>query len=160
MPSPAPTPDPPAPARRRLLGTGVAAALAAFLGTPEDAFATVGDVEREIARFGDGAVPSPGGIAIGLPEIAENGRSVPVSIDVDSPMTADDHVTAVLLLAPENPNTRVATFRFTPASGTASVATRMRLERSQSVVAIARLSDGTLRSARREIGVTIGGCSA
>ena len=148
------------PGRRRLLGAGAAGALAAFLGTGGRALATVEDMERAIARFGGGGAPQAGGIALELPDIAENGRSVAVAFEVESPMSETDHVEAVLLLAPENPTTEVATFRFTPASGAARVATRMRLERTQRVVAIARLSDGTLRVARRDVRVTIGGCSA
>ena len=146
------------PGRRRLLGAGAAGALAAFLGTGGRALATVEDMERAIARFGGGGAPQAGGIALELPDIAENGRSVAVAFEVESPMSETDHVEAVLLLAPENPTTEVATFRFTPASGAAKAATRMRLAQTQDVIAVAKMSDGSFLRASNEVKVTIGGC--
>jgi len=152
---------PPNNARRRLLATGAATAAAAFFGRTVDAFASVDDIEAAIAGFAgaaaEDAAPSP--LTLYLPEIAENGSSVPLSISVDSPMTADDHVEAVMVLAPENPNLEVATFHFTPSSGFATVKTRMRLARTQAVVAVARTSAGKRHRVDRHVRVTIGGCS-
>jgi sulfur-oxidizing protein SoxY len=99
-----------------------------------------------------------GGITLRLPAIAENGNSVPLAISVDSPMTESDHVTAVHVLADANPLAEVATFRFTPACGRAEASTRIRLGETQDLVAIAELSDGSVRLARQEVKVAIGGC--
>jgi sulfur-oxidizing protein SoxY len=99
-----------------------------------------------------------GGITLRLPAIAENGNSVPLTVSVDSPMTEADHVTAVHVLADANPLSEVVTFRFTPACGRAEASTRIRVGETQHLVAIAELSDGSVRLARQEVKVTIGGC--
>ena len=84
-----------------------------------------------------------------MPEIAENGNTVPFSISVDNPMTEKDYVKAIHVIATGNPQPGVATFRFTPLSGKAAVASRMRLPRSQDVVGLAELSDGRFLITRR-----------
>ena len=85
-----------------------------------------------------------------MPEIAENGNTVPFTISVDSPMTDKDYVKAVHVISTGNPQPGVATFRFTPQSGKAAAASRMRLAETQDVIALAELSDGKFlrRSAR------------
>ena len=148
------------PARRRLLGTAAAAAAVAFFGAGGRALAAVEDLEKAIREFGDGAGPVAGTITLSVPEIAENGNGVPVAFAVESPMTERDHVESVMILATDNPSPRVATFHFTPRSGAARAATRMRLAGTQDVVAVARLSDGTLHRASANVQVTIGGCGA
>jgi len=95
---------------------------------------------------------------LNAPEIAENGNSVPVSVTVDSPMTADSYVESITLFAEENPLPQVITFNFSPASGEAFASTRMRLARTQNVIAVAKLSDGSVVSDTRNVKVTIGGC--
>ena len=151
---------PPNDARRRLLALGAATAAAAFFGRTVDAFASVDDVEAAIAGFAgaaaEDAAASP--LTLYLPEIAENGSSVPVRLHV--PADADGTVRAlsVLLLAPDNPDPKIALWHFTPLSGSARVAIRIRLARSQRVVAVAIMSDGTWRQSERAVQVTIGGC--
>lgn len=105
-----------------------------------------------------GAKPTEGKLTFEVPEIAENGNTVPFVITADSPMTADNHIKAIHLLSTENPQAGVATFRFTPESGKAAVSSRMRLAKSQDIVALAELSDGKLWVARTKVTVTIGGC--
>ena len=109
------------------------------------------------ARVGD-AVAQAGRISLELPQIAENGNTVPIAIEVDSPMTEQDYVKAVHVFAEQNPLPNVATFRFTPRSGRARAATRMRLLKTQNVVALAEMSDGSVYMASTEVKVTIGGC--
>ena len=70
--------------------------------------------------------PAEGKITFDLPQIAENGNTVPVGVTIDSPMTAKDYVKSVHLFADGNPAPEVATLHFTPMSGKASAATRMR----------------------------------
>ena len=65
-------------------------------------------------------------------------------------MTAENHVKAIHLLSTANPRARVATFRFTLLSGKARVTSRMRLAKTQEVVAVAELSDGTFLMARAQ----------
>ncbi len=109
------------------------------------------------ARVGDAAAQE-GRISLELPQIAENGNTVPIAIEVDSPMTEQDYVKAVHVFAEQNPLPNVATFRFTPHSGRARAATRMRLRKTQNVVALAEMSDGSVYMASTEVKVTIGGC--
>lgn len=145
--------------RRALLSGSAAATVAAFLGTTTRAFASVEDVNKMIAAFGDGAEVEQGGaLQLTTPEIAENGNSVPVSFTVESPMTDDDHVVSVMIMASDNPSPEVATFNFTPASGIAKASTRMRLAKTQDVVAVAKTSSGQLFQVSRNVKVTIGGC--
>jgi sulfur-oxidizing protein SoxY len=142
--------------RRAALALGVGTA-AAFAGGSL-AHATPSEAEEAIAKFTGGKQPAQGRIAIDLPEIAENGTAVPLAVTVESPMTQADHVTDVLVVADRNPNPRVATFHFTPLSGRAEVATRIRLNATENVIVVARTGDNRFYTARKEVKVTIGGC--
>lgn len=102
--------------------------------------------------------PIDGRVTLDMPEIAENGNTVPFSISVDSPMTEKEYVKAIHVISTGNPQSGVATFRFTPQSGKAAVSSRMRLARTQDVVGLAELSDGKFLLTRRSVKVTIGGC--
>jgi sulfur-oxidizing protein SoxY len=104
------------------------------------------------------AKPTEAKVVIDMPEIAENGNTVPFSIGVDSPMSETDYVKAIHVIATANPQPDVATFRFTPQSGKAAIGSRMRLAKTQDVLAIAELSDGKFLMGKRAVKVTIGGC--
>ena len=76
-----------------LMGASVTLYLSvADVGT---ALATPPEAEAEIAKFTGGKPAQDGKIAIDLPEIAENGNTVPFSVRVDSPMTDQDFVKAL-----------------------------------------------------------------
>ncbi len=111
-----------------------------------------------IEAFTGGKTPGEGKLSLTMPEIAENGNTVPLTVRVDSPMSPSDHVQEVLVVATGNPAPEVARFHFSPASGVAQADTRMRLAKTQDVVALARMSDGSLQQARTTVKVTIGGC--
>jgi sulfur-oxidizing protein SoxY len=106
----------------------------------------------------DGKPAKPGRITIVAPEVAENGASIGLTVSVDSPMTPSDHVTALWVAADGNPNPGVLSLSFGPDMGKASVEFRVKLAQTQNVRAVARMSDGSLWSARREVKVTVGGC--
>jgi sulfur-oxidizing protein SoxY len=144
--------------RRDALGYALQFTALALTRPLTESRATSADAEAEIARFTGGAPAEPGKITIDLPEIAENGNSVPLAIDVEHPMTTNDHVTDVLVVAEANPWPRVATFHFTPMSARASAATRIRLAGTQTIHVVARTNSGRLLIAQREVKVTIGGC--
>ena len=135
------------------LGVGVALSLAPF-----PAAATPVEVARATAETLGNAKMREGRVALRVPEIAENGNSVPLGVTVESPMTPEDFVEAVHIFADGNPNPDVASFYFGPANGKAAITTRIRLAQTQKVVAVAKMSDGTVWIARKEIKVTIGGC--
>ena len=142
--------------RREALG--LTAGAAAFLTlAPRIAFAA-DKAEEAIMAFTGGATPASGTISLDTPEIAENGNTVPVGISVESPMTADNYVESVLILADGNPSPAVATFHFTAMSGVAEAKTRIRLAKTQNVIAVAKMSDGSTFMDKKEVKVTIGGC--
>ena len=105
-----------------------------------------------------GRAAREGRILLDLPEIAENGNTVPLTVVVESPMTEDDHVVAVHVMTESNPDPHVATFHFSPRSGRATVSTRIRLADSGRVHAVAEMSDGSVWTAARAVEVVIGGC--
>ena len=145
--------------RRDALAFGVgmtASALALSVGLP--AHATADDVNRRLMGLAGGSTPQTGRIRLNTPEIAENGNTVPVSIEVDSAMNGDDMVRSVTLFADGNPSPEVVTFHFTALSGAARANTRMRLAKTQNVVAIALMADGSSFMDSKLVKVTIGGC--
>jgi sulfur-oxidizing protein SoxY len=145
--------------RQALLGSaGFAVALGAGGLVPSPARAAPNGYEDEIAAFTGGAEPQEGRVSLDVPEIAENGNTVPMAVTVESPMSSDDYVEAVLVVASANPNAGVATFNFSPMSGRAEANTRIRLMETQDVIAVAKMSDGSYYMDRKEVRVTIGGC--
>jgi sulfur-oxidizing protein SoxY len=142
---------------RRTVLAGIGAGAAALAAAPKMALADKAAADAEIAKILKGAAPKEGKVKISLPQIAENGNTVPFTVTVDSPMTAADHVKEIHVIAEGNPSPQVATFRFTP-TGKAQVSMRMRLGKTQDVRAVALMSDGSAYEARQEIKVTIGGC--
>ena len=101
---------------------------------------------------------TPGRVKLDLPPLSENGHAVPIAVSVESPMTAADHVRAIHVFTEKNPQPDVATFRLGPRAGRASVATRIRLADTQTVLAVAELSDGTFWSAQADVVVTLAAC--
>lgn len=145
--------------RRNVLGLTMGAAAFTLGGarlTP--AFAAVEDTEKAIMEFTGGVAPAEGKITLTAPEIAENGNTVPVSVSVESAMSGDDMVDSVVIFAEGNPNPQVATFRFTEMSGNAEATTRMRLAKTQNVIAVAKMKDGSVFMDKKQVKVTIGGC--
>jgi|SRR5690625_4715342 len=104
------------------------------------------------------AEPQPRGINIELPLITEDGSSIPLTVTVNSPMSEQDYVESLHIFAVDNPNPQTAVFRFTPLAGEARVVTRIRLNESQTVVALAKTSSGEYYIGARDIRVTIAGC--
>ena len=97
-------------------------------------------------------------ITIDLPLIAENGAVVPISVDVNAPMTPQSYVKAIYIVSDKNRRPLNAKFTLTPAAGQAFVGTNLRLGESTDVRAVVEMSDGTLLQAKREVKVTVGGC--
>jgi sulfur-oxidizing protein SoxY len=143
--------------RRQILATSIGAvAAAAWVGSVVPAAAN--DSADLIKAFTGGKTPADGKVKIDMPEIAENGNTVPMTIMVDSPMTEQSHVKDVLVVADGNPRGGVVTFHFSPGSGVAEANTRIRLAKSQKITAVARMNDGSLFTTSKDVKVTIGGC--
>ncbi|MSO92778.1 MAG: thiosulfate oxidation carrier complex protein SoxZ [Rhodospirillales bacterium] len=139
--------------REALIGI---ASFAAFGARP--ALATPEEAAKALHALTGGAAAKPGGIALTLPEMAADAANVPLTVEVESPMTAENFVQAIHVLAENNPFPQLVSFRLTPGAGKAEVQTRIRLRESQNVVAAAVLSDGSVHAVKRKIVVTAGGC--
>ncbi|WP_407121952.1 SoxY-related AACIE arm protein [Bradyrhizobium sp. STM 3561] len=100
-----------------------------------------------------------GRIKLDIPPLVENGNTVPLTVSVASPMTADDHVKSIHVFNEKNPQPNIGNFYFGPASGRAQVSTRIRLADTQKVVAIARLSDDTFWQIAGDVVVTLAACT-
>jgi sulfur-oxidizing protein SoxY len=100
----------------------------------------------------------PGGITLSLPKLAETGNSVPLTVAVDSAMTQEDHVLRIHLFVPGNPETVASTYHLGVRAGRAQISTQIRLARTQTVLALAEMSDGAVRSDAASIVVTLGAC--
>ena len=99
-----------------------------------------------------------GAIKIDMPLIAENGAVVPITVEVQSPMTPTNYVKHIYFISDKNRRPMNARFTLTPAMGTALVGANVRLGETTDVRAVAELSDGSLLMAKREVKVTVGGC--
>jgi sulfur-oxidizing protein SoxY len=137
---------------------GAGSAALSVMGWSRSAYATAKDAADEIVKFTGGKAAEPGKVTIEMPEIAENGNTVPLSVAVDAPMTADNYVSEILVVAEGNPRPSVALFAFSPMSGKAQVSTRMRLAATQNVVVVAKTSTGQFLTGQKLVKVTIGGC--
>ncbi|MBI4634726.1 MAG: thiosulfate oxidation carrier protein SoxY [Candidatus Rokubacteria bacterium] len=153
--------------RRAVLGTlgvlGVAAATGA-LGAPRAASAqalglqeSVGDALKRV--FGNRPMKDGAGLVkLEIPLIAENGSVVPVSVEVASPMTANNYIKHIYIVADKNRIPVVTRATLAPEAGQAYVGANIRLGETGDVRAIVEQSDGTLLQVKREVKVTVGGC--
>jgi len=148
---------PPEPPTRRLVLLAAAGLGLAPLAPP--AAASPAAMEEAVRSLVGDAAVTHGRVKLELPAIVENGNTVPLTVTVDSPMTATDHVTAIHIFNEKNPQPYVAAFALGPRAGKAVVSTRIRLADSQQVTAIARLSDGSFWSDSADVVVTLAACA-
>jgi len=120
--------------------------------------ATPAAMQEAIRKVVGAARVNTGKVKLDLPPLSENGNTVPLAVSVESPMTQADHVRAIHVFTEKNPQPDVVSFRFGPRAGRASVATRIRLADTQTVVAISELSDGSFWSASANVVVTLAAC--
>jgi sulfur-oxidizing protein SoxY len=125
---------------------------------PSGAWATPEAVEQAIRQRIGAREPQPGGMTLTLPKIAETGNSVPLTVTVDSLMTSEDHVLRIHVFVPGNPEPVASTYHLGVRAGKAQISTQIRLARTQTVVALAEMSDGSVRSDAASIVVTLGAC--
>lgn len=145
--------------RQVLKAAGLGALAVAGTGlASKDASATADKANAAISKFTGGKAATKGKVTVKLPEIAENGRTVPVTVSVDSPMTSDNYVKSIILVAEGNPQPDVVSFNLTPGLGKAEISSRMRLGKTQNVSAAAVMSDGSVFKGTKQVKVTIGGC--
>ena len=153
--------------RRSMLGTvGLlgAAAVTGALAVPAPAPAQTLGVQETVdgamkRLFGSRPIKDGGSLVkFEVPIIAENGAVVPVSVEVNSPMTAASYVKHIFVIADKNRIPIITRLALSPEAGQAYMGANIRLGESGDVRAIAELSDGTLLQVKREVKVTVGGC--
>jgi sulfur-oxidizing protein SoxY len=153
------------------IGGAAAGSVALWLGdinraaaqTPPAPTATVAPALRAewedvLERILKGAKPVDAKMTLDVTETAENGNVVPFSVTVDSPMTAENHVKAIHVLATGNRQPLVGVYRLGPDNGLATVWSRMRLAQGQEIIAVIERSDGSFTLARRTVKVGIACC--
>lgn len=150
------------PTRRDFIALAAAgtatAAVTAMLAGPAMAQAAPWSRLGEARKLIGDATPVTTGLTMDLPLLSEDGSSVPLTVTADSPMTADDHIVSIALFASRNPSAEIAEFRFTPLAGRAQLQTRVRLNETQTVIAVARTSKGIVHATSRDIRITTSGC--
>ena len=139
-------------ARRQLLLAGVGSLVL------RPALATPASLHAAIHQFTGGRVPRDGRVVLNIDELVENGNAVPVSVNVQSAMTAAEHVQRIALFTESNPQPEVMVFHLGPHNGRAKVATRMRMATSQYVTAVAVMNDGSAWQHRVQVVVTLAAC--
>ena len=145
--------------RQALKGASALALTLVAVGLlPPEAAADAKMIDEALKKVIQDRKPVAGKIKLDLPQIAENGNTVPIGFTVDSPMTKDNYVKAVHVFADGNPSPEVASFFFSPQSGKAYAATRMRMAKTQNIIAVAEMSDKSVYMAKQQVKVTIGGC--
>lgn len=105
-----------------------------------------------------GHVAQASRVRLVVPELADNGLVVPVRIEVDSPMTDDDHVVRMHLLSQRNPVVRMISVELGSQAGWAGLSTRVRLAGTQTLLAVAELNRHRFHYATADVFVTEAAC--
>lgn len=137
--------------RRQVFMVGAAVMVGPAGATPQSMAAAIQ------AFVGEG-VAREGRVELDVAPLVENGNTVPLTVSVQSPMTAADHVVALAVFNERNPQPDVVQFLLGPRAGRAVVSTRIRLATSQQLVALARMNDGSVWSHRIDVVVTLAAC--
>ena len=147
--------------RRQFLGLAGSAAVisVAPIVTLRPSEATPAMLASAIKNVVGAAVVQTGRVKIDVPPLVENGNTVPMTVSVTSPMTAEDHVKSIHVFNEKNPQPNIGNFYLGPRAGRAQISTRIRLADSQKIVAIAQLSDGSFWSASADVVVTLAACT-
>ena len=147
--------------RRRFLRLAGGAAVIGAVPIPtlRPAEATPAMLAAAIRNVVGAAVVRTGKVKLDVPPLVENGNTVPMTVSVSSPMTADDYVKSIHVFNEKNPQPNIGNFYLGPRAGRAQISTRIRLADSQKITAIARLSDGSYWSASIDVVVTLAACT-
>ena len=146
------------PTRRQAIAVAGGVAAGLVLGGASSTRADPAEMAREMAKVTGAAAVRPGRVKLDLPELTENGNATPIGIEVQSPMTAADHVRAVHIFSEKNPVTYIARLGIGPRAGRAKVATSIRVADSQTITVLAEMSDGSFWSGQARTEVTTPAC--
>ncbi len=142
--------------RRALLRAGSSAVIVSVLPIP--ASAAPEDMQAAVVELFGSRPIQDGRVRVDIPPISENGFSVPITIDVESPMSEADHVRRIAVFSPRNPVPSLIQFELGPRAGRAKISTRIRLAGTQSLLVVAEMSDGSLWSGAADTVVTLAAC--
>ena len=147
--------------RRRFLGlAGGAAVLGAVpIVTMRPVEATPAMLATAIRNIVGEAAVRTGKVKLDVPPLVENGNTVPMTVSVQNPMTANDYVKSIHVFNEKNPQPNIGNFYLGPRAGRAQISTRIRLADSQKITAIAKLSDGSFWSVSVDVVVTLAACT-
>lgn len=144
--------------RKFLRFTAMAALAGTFSSLVKAAFARPAkafDADKTAAvirqLYGQDAATASDAVNLKAPEIAENGRVVPITVRYDG------EAKHIAVLVTENPQPLAAAFDIMP-NALPHVSTRIKMGKSSQVIALVQTADGKILSAAREVKVTIGGC--
>jgi len=152
-------PEPHATRRKFLVVAGSAAMAGAISAVPCPARATPDAMKAAIRNVVKGATVHAGRVKFDVPPLVENGNTVPVTVSVISSMTDADYVVSIHIFNEKNPQPNVGNFYLGPRAGRGQIATRIRLADTQTLIAIAKLSDGSFWSATADVVVTLAACT-
>ena len=145
--------------RRELFLASATGFASATIVSPAKASDDVDQAAELIKRLTGRTATASDRLHLVMPRTFPNGYTVPLNVDIDSPMTENDYVRYVRVVAPRNPLIEVATYHFVPQRSQPRVSTRIRLAKPQFVLAFAELSDGTLLMAKTWVDVATNGCA-
>lgn len=143
------------PSRRQIVVAAVGAGAWVVL---RPARAATDELAAAVSGYTAGATVTPGKVRLDIAELVDNGNVVPITITVDSPMTASNHVRAIAIFNEKNPQRDVARFTLGPRYGKPAISTRIRLATTQKLVAVAQMSDGSFWSHTVDVIVTLAAC--
>ena len=126
---------------------------------PDDAPPIPNEIVKRIMteRFQDRRIQR-GHVVLDMPPAAEDGRYVPVTIESDLPMTADDYVKGIYLIVDHNPDPLVTAFHLTAGVGAVDIQTRIKMKRTSWIRAIAETSGGDLWADYVKVETSLNGC--
>ena len=144
--------------RRFVVAVGSAAAMLAIRDAQAQMQANPAAFGAAIGKLTGGAEVKKGKVKLDVPPLSENGNTVATNVTVESPMTAKDYVKAIHLFAEKNPQPNIISVHLNPRSGKAAISTRIRLADTQTVTAIAEMSDGSFWQDTGDVIITLGAC--
>jgi sulfur-oxidizing protein SoxY len=150
----------PSTTRRRflLLACGALATGAQAQLPPNIAALRRAALEDAVRKVAGSAPLRSGRVKLDIPPLIDNGNSVPITVSVESPMTAADHVRAIHVFTEKNPQPNVINAWLGPRAGRAVLTTRARIADTGAVIAVAQMSDGSFWWERVEVVVTLSAC--
>lgn len=143
---------------RRLLLQTATGLTGWLLLRPVQAQSSSSQLQDAVRAWANGTSIQTGRVQLDIAPLVDNGNTVPLSVRVDSPMTASDHVVDLAVFNERNPQADVLRCQLGPRAGKAQVSTRIRLATTQKLTAVARLSDGSCWEQTVNVIVALAAC--